>query len=233
MWEIARHENRHIPRNVVRRKHMETRIREITAKGNRTLKIGVIPGHFATNHSHVNYYVDLTNIKCQHRMAQAAAEQLADAYRGTPIDTIICLEGTEMLGAFLAQELTQNGGGNVNSGNNMAVLTPELNINNQMLFRDNMQKMIWGKNVLLLIASVSTGKTINRSMECLQYYNGNLVGVGAVFSAIESLRDLPIHALFTPEDLPGYETCLSTQCKMCHEKKKLDALVNSYGYSKI
>lgn len=48
---------------------METRIQEIAARGNRNVKIGVIPGHFATNHSHVNYCVDMTRIKSFHRMA--------------------------------------------------------------------------------------------------------------------------------------------------------------------
>ena len=40
---------------------METRILEIKSKSNSKIKIGVIPGHFATNHSHVNYYIDMTN----------------------------------------------------------------------------------------------------------------------------------------------------------------------------
>lgn len=39
---------------------METRMREIHARNASKVKIGVIPGHFATNHSHVNYYVDMT-----------------------------------------------------------------------------------------------------------------------------------------------------------------------------
>ena len=42
---------------------METRLQEIRSRGNKNIKIGFIPGHFATNHSHVNYYVDLTSIK--------------------------------------------------------------------------------------------------------------------------------------------------------------------------
>ena len=56
---------------------METRIQEIAARGNKSVKIGVIPGHFATNHSHVNYYVDMTSIKSFHRMAKNAAVELA------------------------------------------------------------------------------------------------------------------------------------------------------------
>lgn len=152
---------------------METRIQEIAARGNRNVKIGVIPGHFATNHSHVNYCVDMTRIKSFHRMAKSAAAELAKPYlTTTPIDTIICLEGTEMIGAFLANELAQPGTCILNGGNDISVITPETNANNQMIFRDNTQKMVWGKNILLLLSSVSTGKTINRSLECLRYYSG-------------------------------------------------------------
>ena len=56
---------------------METRLQEIAARGNKNVKIGIIPGHFATNHSHVNYYVDMTRIKSHHSMAKQAAAELA------------------------------------------------------------------------------------------------------------------------------------------------------------
>lgn len=213
---------------------METRLQEIRARGNREIKIGIIPGHFATNHSHVNYYVDLTGIKSRHRMAKAAAAQLAKRYAtDTPVDTVICLEGTEMVGAFLADHLAQSGPRSMNSGNDICVLTPETNSNNQMIFRDNTQKMVWGKNILLLIASVSTGKTINRSIECLQYYNGRLAGIAALFSAVRETNGLPVHAIFTGEDIPAYRTSLSVDCEQCRAKQKIDAIINSFGYSKI
>ena len=125
---------------------METRLQEIRSRSNKEIKIGIIPGHFATNHSHVNYYVDLTSIKSRHKMAKAAASELAQQYlTTTPIDTIICLEGTETIGAFLADALSQSGSLIMNSGNDICVLTPELNANNQMIFRDNTQKWFGAK----------------------------------------------------------------------------------------
>lgn len=210
---------------------METRLQEIRSRRNSNIKIGVIPGHFATNHSHVNYYVDLTSIKTIHKMAQAAAEELAKHYLDTtPIDTIICLEGTEMIGAFLADVLSRSG---KNKDKNICVLTPELNANNQMIFRDNTQKMVWGKNILLLISSVSTGKTIHRSIDCLRYYSGNLAGISALFSAIGESDGFKVNTIFTQDDIPNYKSMLSTDCQMCREKRKIDAIVNSYGYSRI
>ena len=146
---------------------METRMREIHARNANKVKIGVIPGHFATNHSHVNYYVDMTAVKTSSAIAREAASLLAQEYMmGTNIDTIVCLEGTEMLGAFLAQALSDASIPILNAGHDISVITPELNASNQMIFRDNTQKKIWEKHVLLLMASVSTGKTINRAVEC-------------------------------------------------------------------
>lgn len=212
---------------------METRSKQINAKNDSNISITIYPGHFATNHSHINYYVDLSSIKIQHKMARRAAMQLAGHYHMVAVDTIICLEGTEVLGAFLADELSQPGHVKVNGGNEISIVTPELNSNNQMIFRDNIQKAVWGKNILLLIASASTGKTINRALDCLNYYNGQLTGISAIFSAVRRMGDVDIKSIFTEDDLPLYETQIPSECKMCAKKQKIDAIVNSYGYSKL
>ena len=205
----------------------------INSSYNNSVQIKVIPGHFATNHSHVNYFVDMTTIKTQYRAARETARELAKAYaHSKQIDTIICLEGTEMIGAFLARDLCETGRG-VNSGNEISVITPETNMNNQMIFRDNIQKKIYNKEILLLMASVSTGKTINRSIECLQYYSGNLAGISAIFSAIDTYGDLKVNAAFTTKDLPEYWSAAASECPLCANGTKVDAIVNSFGYSKI
>lgn len=212
---------------------MENRKIEVTAKSNKNVKLGLIPGHFATNHSHVNYFVDMTTIKTQYRAARETARELSKAYAHSKhIDAIICLEGTEMIGAFLARDLCEHGSG-MNGGGDIAVITPETNMNNQMIFRDNIQKKVYNKEILLLMASVSTGKTINRSIDCLQYYSGNLVGISAIFSAIENYGDIKVNAAFTAKDLPEYTSSAPAECALCASGKKVDAIVNSFGYSKI
>ena len=211
---------------------MESRAMEIKSKNNSKIKIGIIPGHFATNHSHVNYYVDMTALKTHHIIAREAGRELSKAYVSSmDIDTIICLEGTEIIGAFLAEELSKSG--LINSGKDIAVITPETNANNQMIFRDNIQKDIFNKRVLLLISSVSTGKTINRSVECLQYYNGILAGVSAIFSAISEYNGIDINSIFTPGDINNYKTMSANECELCKSGQKVDAIINSFGYSKI
>ena len=209
---------------------MENRMQTIESSRNRRISIGIIPGHYATNHSHVNYYVDMTAIKTSLKMAKEAAYELASNYGSTYIDTIISLEGTEVLGAFLADSLSQNG---INLGKDINLVTPELNAVNQMLFRDNTQKMIWNKKVLLLISSASTGKSINRAIDCLQYYSGDLVAIGAIFSAIDQVNGIEVRSLFTEKDLPSYDNYHANECPMCKKGIKVDALINSFGYSKL
>ncbi len=213
---------------------MENRMQEIISEANRKIKIGIIPGHFATNHSHINYYIDMTKIKTHHKIAKETAKELAKAYiSNTHIDTVICLEGTEIIGAFLARELAKEGHASINSGSDICVITPETNVNNQMIFRDNIQKNVFGKHVLLLMSSVSTGKTINRSVECLNYYNGKLAGISAIFSAVSEYEGMKINSVFTSDDLPHYETMSASKCTLCKAGQKVDAIVNSFGYSKI
>ena len=114
-----------------------------------------IPGHFATSHSHINYYVDVTSIKTRVSEAKEAAKAL---YTKVPhhsyIDTIVCMDGTEMIGAFLSQEIERNGLMSVNKHETIYVVSPEIN-NGQMLFRDNNKGAIDGKHVVLLLATTT------------------------------------------------------------------------------
>ena len=212
---------------------MNTRAIDLCAKKNKKISIKLIPGHFATSHSHVNYYIDMTDIKSYYKKAKLAAEELAKIYSATPVDVIICLEGTRIVGAYLAEELAQGSIAAINHDANLAVITPETNANNQMLFRDNIQPIIWNKRVLLMVASVTTGKTITRAMECLQYYNGQLAGICALFSAVEESNGIPVHSLFSLKDIPDYQNFSPHECPYCKEHTKIDAMVNSYGYTKF
>ena len=198
------------------------------------MAITIIPGHFATNHSHVNYYIDMTSIKHVHSIAHEAASQMAEPYsRLTPIDTVICMDGCEVIGAFLAQELARGDLRGINAKQEICVISPEVNSNGQLIFRDNMQAMVWGKKVLLLIASATTGKTITHSLGCIQYYGGDVVGISAIFSAIDEKKDIQINSLFVSEDLPDYHSYPFHECPECKQNKKIDAIVNSFGYSRI
>ena len=109
--------------------------------------IKITPGHFATNHSHINYYVDTTTLRARQSEAQAAARALKGMYMyGTIVDTILCVDGTQVIGAYLAQELTQAGFMSKNAHKTIYIVTPESNSTSQLIFRDNIRPLISGKN---------------------------------------------------------------------------------------
>lgn len=194
----------------------------------------VTPGHFATNHAHVNYYLDSTTLKSRQSEARETARALVGAYvYNTVVDTIVCLEGMQVVGAYLADELTQAGVMSRNAHQTIYVVSPEFNSNSQMIFRDNLQPMIKGKNILLLLAVVTTGKTIAKGMECIQYYGGILQGISAIFTAVDQVDGIPVHSVYSKRDLPDYQAFDFRECPFCQKGQKLDALVNSYGYSKL
>ncbi len=194
----------------------------------------VRPGHFATNHAHINYYIDMTTMKTRTSEAQEIARTLVGYYLfDMVIDTIVCMEGTEVIGAFLSEELTRGGYLSTNAHKTIYVVSPEFNNNSQIIFRDNLIPMIRDKHVMILMASVTTGRTLNKAIECIQYYQGMLQGVSAVFSAIDSQDGIPIRAIFGKKDLPDYAYYDYHDCPLCRAGKKLDALVNTFGYSPL
>ena len=102
-----------------------------------------------------------------------------------------------------------------------------------MIFRDNIQPMIKGKHVLVLMASVTTGFTAKRSLEAIGYYGGEVAGVAALYSAVEEVEGYNVHCVYNISDLPDYASYDYRECPYCKAGQKIDALVNSFGYSEL
>ena len=102
-----------------------------------------------------------------------------------------------------------------------------------MIFRDNIVPMIQGKHVLVLAVSVATGYTAKAAVEAIQYYGGEVSGIASIFATSDECYGYKVNSVFNPNDLPGYFTVNSHECPLCKEGKKLDALINSHGYSKL
>ena len=152
---------------------LKQKMMEFHSKTGNQVVLRAIPGHFATSHSHINYYVDMTQLKT--RVSEAAEVAKAFIRMLSPhivVDTIVCMDGSEVIGAYLAEELKKGMYSNMNHHDTVYVVTPEINSNNQLLFRDNLVPEIKGKNILLLLATSTTGMTIDRSLACLDYYGG-------------------------------------------------------------
>ena len=204
---------------------------------NLSVKRGNVPlrvarGHFATNHSHINYYIDITYPKTRLSEAKDVAKALvANLKNNVPVDTILCLDGTAVIGTCLADELSKSGFQSMNTHKTIYVVEPEFGVNNQMLFRDNIQPMIRDKHVLVLMASCTTGYTAKKGIETVAYYGGEVVGVTALYSMVSEVCGQPVISVYNIKDLPDYASYDYRDCPYCKQGRRLDALVNSHGYS--
>lgn len=203
---------------------------------NPNLHLRVASGHFATNHSHSNYYIDVSAQKSRLSEATAVAQELCAGYNYSNkiIDTILCLDGTEVIGTCLANELTKNNFMNINAHQTVYVVTPETaNGSSQLLFRDNIAPMIRGKHVLILAVSIATGYTAKAAAEAVNYYGGEVVGIASIFATVDTCVGYDVNSVFNPRDLDGYFSCPSHECPLCRKGRKIDALMNCHGYSRL
>lgn len=198
------------------------------------LHLRVLKGHFATSHSHLNYYIDVTMQKSRLSEAQAVAAEIASYYRTTTmVDTILCLDGMEVIGTCLANELTSSNFANLNSHNTIYLVTPEYTQGSQIIFRDSATPMIAGKHVLVLAASVATGYTVRGALEAVNYYGGIPAGICSIFATMDDYMGHKVVSVFNPNDLEGYQSLPSHECPMCKRGERLNALVNKFGFSKL
>lgn len=200
----------------------------------KNLYLRVAMGHFATSNCHSNYYIDVVSQKARLSEARAVAEDLCSYYYAdTVVDTILCLDGTEVIGACLADCLSKADFVNLNAHKSIYVVTPEITSGNQFIFRDNIIPMISGKNVMILAVSVASGKTALSAVDAVKYYGGTVAGVSAIFSTAKECGGFPVRSVFDPNDIDGYECHPAHECPLCKAGVKLDALINSYGFSKL
>ena len=212
---------------------MEKAIRVVSKLDNQ-LYADAIPGHFATNHSHVNYYIDMSAIKHSLTRASLVARIITNFYSATNIDTILCLEDTEYIGAYLARELSKSSLGSMNQDKDIYLIEPDSNVHGQFVFADNLRPMVQHKDVLVLVTSASTGQTLTQIHECIEYYGGRVAGYSALFANIDELNGLPVVHVFSGVDFPHYHNVVqSHECPECRAGKRLDAIVTPHGYKLI
>ena len=121
----------------------------------------------------------------------------------------------------------------MSAGNNISVVTPEFDTMGQILFRDSNQRMIEGKQVLILTDSVTTGALLAKAVEAVLYYGGRVCGICAVFSAVNRAAGMDVRSIFTVSDLPDYKGYAAKDCPLCREGQKLDGIVNTFGLVKF
>ena len=120
-----------------------------------------------------------------------------------------------------------------NPNSNIYVVGAEYDAQGNIIFRDNLQRMIKDKKVLILISCITSGKTVDRAIESVGYYGGSVVGISAAFSATRTIDGIEVNSIFTEDDLPGYEVYDIHNCPLCQQGAPVDAIANGYGYSRL
>ena len=64
-------------------------------------------------------------------------------------------------------------------------------------------------------------------------YGGILEGISVIFAAVNEIDGYPVNAVFDSSDLPDFRLSEPENCPDCKNGIKLDAIVNSYGYTKL
>ena len=208
--------------------------KKIDYSKNKDVVLRYVPGHFVTPNSHVNYYMDLSDMKSRQREARATGEELAEMYLASDIiDTVLCLNGMEVVGAYMANKLTKAGIISANRHQTMYITSPEYNAGGQMMFRENIIHMIKNRKVLILIDTATTGETLRSAIRTVRFYGGEVIGISAIYSVATKVDDIQIRALYSNRDLPDYASHRPEDCPMCRDGVEIDAICNGFGYSTL
>ena len=69
---------------------MDDRLIDLRSAKNQKARIKVLKGHFATNNSHINTYIDMSTVKVRHNNCRETAKVLAGEYlHTTAVDAIV------------------------------------------------------------------------------------------------------------------------------------------------
>ena len=60
-----------------------------------------------------------------------------------------------------------------------------------------------------------------------------VAGVAAIYRAVDEVEGYPVRSVYSISDIPDYESYDSRECPYCKKGKRIDALVNSFGYSEL
>ena len=149
------------------------------------------------------------------------------------IDTVICMDGCEVIGAYVAQELSSMGFSTTNAHKTSYIITPEFDSAGQMVVRENIKPMLKDKHVLVVLATAMSGHTIEKSLRCIESYGGIVEGISVIFGVVNEIEGHPVNAVFSVEDIPDFRLSDPKDCPDCKNHVKMDAIINSYGYTPL
>jgi len=213
---------------------MENKAFNVKLQKNPLISIRVIPGHFTASSTHTSHYLDLSVMKSNATIARDVAKELARPYlTSTPVETIVCMGRTEVIGAFLAQELMQSGLNVVNQNTDVYVMTPLVNDVGTLSFTSSMLQHIVNRQVLLLTTWALSGSTLDRVFNTMSFYGAKIAGISSLFVVNPESMEQNINTLFTSNDIEGFKLYSPRNCELCKAGIRLDALISSEGYTRV
>ncbi len=201
-----------------------------------SLFLRVAKGHFATSHSHINYYIDVvTTQKARLSEAKAVAKELVAAYQhNTIVDTVLCLDGTQVIGTCLANELTK--GRLCQHERPPDHLCHHPGVHHRQPDHPARQSGPHGQGQ----ACAHPGRFHHHRLHRAGCDRGDQLlrrhwwpGLSAIFATATECMGIPVTSIFDPSNLPDYASFDSRECPMCKAGQHIDALVNSFGYSAL
>lgn len=141
---------------------------------------------------------DMTDVKTQISQAKAAGKILAGYFINTPVDTIISLGATNIIGAFMAEYLMHSG---ANTKQDICVIDPDI-FDGKIVLGEVYLPKIMNCHVLILKDNV-TEKEIKRDVESVKHYGGHLVGIAGIYGNEVELG-VPFEKIFEERDILRY-----------------------------
>ena len=133
----------------------------------------------------------------------------------------------------MASELTKAGYTNMNAHQTIYVVTPEHTTGSQLLFRENTAPMIAGGTYWCWRRPLPPASPCRGAVEAIRYYGGDPVGIASIFASVKECAGYPVASIFDPRPSRLRNLRLPQLPVVQAGGKKIDALVNSFGYSSL
>lgn len=186
------------------------------------LALKVLPGHFKAGQAHVNAYLDMTDLKTGESETRALGTWLAKQYTpSTLIDTIVCLEDTDRVGACLTEALIKAGFQSMDLHKTIYTAHPQRDEKGELTIPKDQQHMIMDKHVLVLFSVIASGQAAEQDLECLRRDGAQISAIASLFSELSSLEGISVTTAFDAADLPFYSVYAQEDCPYCQTGVKL------------
>ncbi|MBM3256750.1 MAG: orotate phosphoribosyltransferase [Candidatus Liptonbacteria bacterium] len=195
----------------------------------------ILTGHFVgTSGRHMDTYITKDALFPHTEMVSEVGRMFAEKYKDVPIDAVVApAVGGVILSTWTAYHLSKFKGKEV-----LSMFTEKTENNDQVLKR-GYDKVVNGKNILVIEDTVTTGGSVKKTIDSVKKAGGKIVdlclmvnrdpdlvnenSVGMKFSALGEYRAYS----YDPDKCPLCERKIPINTEVGHGKKFLESLKNT------